>query len=192
MPDDVLSGNCHRLRRNIRDGKFQIREIDCQADGDAPRAGASLCRLPALWAGLLYHQPALDAAFDFPLRWATVGVLAAEENGLSRRPASTLDEPWAYGAHSDTYRDGSVLNLMLGNHDFVRFGDLLQRGGLAEPDDPDWWARHRLAFMVQAAYSGSITRYYGEELGDVHHLVRGVCPRDLGKVGHFLSTAGNL
>jgi len=111
-------------------------------------------------------DPTLDAAFDFPLRWATVGVLAAEENGLSRRPASTLDEPWAYGAHSDIYRDGSVLNLMLGNHDFVRFGDLLQRGGLAEPDEPGWWARHRLAFMVQAAYSGSMTRYYGEELGD--------------------------
>ena len=67
-------------------------------------------------------DPTLDAAFDFPLRWATVGVLAAEENGLSRRPASTLDEPWAYGAHSGTYRDGAVLNMMLGNHDFVRFG----------------------------------------------------------------------
>ena len=56
--------------------------------------------------------------------------------------------------------------MMLGNHDFVRFGDLLQRAGLAEPDDPEWWKRHELAFMVQAAYSGSITRYYGEELGD--------------------------
>jgi hypothetical protein len=55
---------------------------------------------------------------------------------------------------------------MLGNHDFVRFGDLLQRVGLAQPDEPDWWARHRLAFTLQAAYSGPITRYYGEEIGD--------------------------
>ena len=110
--------------------------------------------------------PALDAAFDFPLRWATVGVLAAEENGISDRPASTLNEGWAYGAHSGTYRDGAVLNMMLGNHDFVRFGDLLQRGGLAESGDGEWWARHRLAFLVQAAYSGSMTRYYGEEIGD--------------------------
>jgi glycosidase len=112
------------------------------------------------------EQPALDAAFDFPLRWATVGVLAAEENGLSRRPASTLDESWAYGAHSTVYRPGRVLNMMLGNHDFVRFGDLLQRARLADPGDPAWWARHRLAFLVQAAYSGAITRYYGEEIGD--------------------------
>ena len=112
------------------------------------------------------QDPALDAAFDFPLRWATVGVLAGEENGTSRRPASTLDESWAYGAHSDTYRPGRVLNMMLGNHDFVRYGDLLQRSGIAEPEDGEWWARHRLAFMVQGAYSGSITRYYGEEIGD--------------------------
>ena len=111
-------------------------------------------------------NPALDSAFDFPLRWATVGVLGAEENGLNSRPASTLNEGWAYGAHSNTYRDDAVLNMMLGNHDFVRFGDLLQRAGLAEPEDPEWWARHELAFMVQAAYRGSITRYYGEEIVD--------------------------
>jgi len=111
-------------------------------------------------------EPALDSAFDFPLRWATVGVLAGEENGLSGRPASTLDDDWAYGAHSTVYRPGRVLNMMLGNHDFVRFGDLLQRARIAGPDDAAWWARHRLAFMVQGAYSGSITRYYGEEIGD--------------------------
>ncbi|MGD9637378.1 MAG: hypothetical protein AB7U97_29165, partial [Pirellulales bacterium] len=34
------------------------------------------------------------------------------------------------------------------------------------PTDPEYWARHRLAFMVQGAYTGPITRYYGEELGD--------------------------
>jgi hypothetical protein len=55
---------------------------------------------------------------------------------------------------------------MLGNHDLVRFGDLLQRVDLAEPNEPGYWARHKLAFMFQAAYSGPITRYYGEEIGD--------------------------
>ena len=124
-------------------------------------------------------EPALDSAFDFPLRWATVGVLAGEENGTSGRPASTLNEFWAYGAHSDVYRPGAVLNMMLGNHDFVRYGDLLQRAGLAEPEEEAWWARHRLAFLVQAAYSGSITRYYGEEIGDevpgFAHKVGGDC-----------------
>jgi hypothetical protein len=55
---------------------------------------------------------------------------------------------------------------MLGNHDLVRYGDLLQRVDLAGPADAEYWARHRLAFMVQGAYSGPITRYYGEEIGD--------------------------
>ena len=112
------------------------------------------------------QDPILSSAFDFPLRWATVGVLAAEESGLTGRPASTINESWAYGAHSDIYPEHALLNMMTGNHDFVRFGDLLQRVSLAEPDEPGWWARHRLAFMVQAAYSGPVTRYYGEELGD--------------------------
>lgn len=112
------------------------------------------------------QQPILLSAFDFPLRWASVGVLAGEESGLSRRPASTLNEAWAYGAHSETYPGHALPNMMLGNHDMVRFGDLLQRVGLANPEDAAWWARHRLAFMLQAAYSGPITRYYGEEIGD--------------------------
>jgi len=112
------------------------------------------------------QAPALDSGFDFPLRWAAVGVLAAEESGLGRRPASTLNESWAYGAHTSTYRPLALPNMMLGNHDFVRFGDLLQRAGIADPQDAEYWARHRLAFMLQGAYSGPVTRYYGEEIGD--------------------------
>ncbi len=112
------------------------------------------------------ENPTLNSAFDFPLRYATVGVLAAEESGLSGRPASTLNENWAYGAHSTIYPEHAMLNMMLGNHDLVRYGDLLQRASIADPQDSEWWARHRLAFMVQTAYSGPVTRYYGEEIGD--------------------------
>jgi glutamate--cysteine ligase len=31
---------------------------------------ARLCALPALWAGLLYHQPSLDAAWDIARDWS--------------------------------------------------------------------------------------------------------------------------
>ena len=55
---------------------------------------------------------------------------------------------------------------MLGNHDLVRLGDLRHRADLANPGDAEYWTRHELMFMVQAAYSGPITRYYGEEIGD--------------------------
>jgi hypothetical protein len=54
----------------------------------------------------------------------------------------------------------------VGNHDLVRFGDLLERANIAYPNQSGYWARHRLAFIFQAAYSGPITRYYGEEIGD--------------------------
>lgn len=111
-------------------------------------------------------NPILHSAFDFPVRYAVVGVLAGEESGLSGRPASVISESWAYGAHDNVYADHALPNLMLGNHDLVRFGDLLERANIAYPNDPGYWSRHRLAFMLQAAYSGPITRYYGEEIGD--------------------------
>lgn len=111
-------------------------------------------------------NPILHSAFDFPVRYAVVGVVAGEESGLTGRPASVISQSWALGAHDSTYADHAIPNLMLGNHDLVRYGDLLQRVGLANPTDAAYWARHRLAFMFQAAYTGPITRYYGEEIGD--------------------------
>lgn len=112
------------------------------------------------------ENPILDSAFDFPVRYATVGVLAAEESGLSGRPVTELAGNWSYGAHALTYPAHALPNLMLSSHDLVRLGDLLQRGDIAEPGDAEYWTRHELMFMVQAAYSGPITRYYGEEIGD--------------------------
>jgi pullulanase len=111
-------------------------------------------------------SPVLHSAFDFPVRYGVVGVVAGEESGFSGRPASVISESWAYGAHDNVYPNHALPNLMLGNHDLVRFGDLLQRADVAEPTQAEYWQRHELAFVFQAAYSGPITRYYGEEIGD--------------------------
>jgi cyclomaltodextrinase / maltogenic alpha-amylase / neopullulanase len=54
---------------------------------------------------------------------------------------------------------------MLGNHDLVRFGDLIERAGKGGPSTFGYWARHRMAFTFMAAWSGPITLYYGEEVG---------------------------
>jgi hypothetical protein len=93
-----------------------------------------------------------------------VQILATGEDGTKGKPATTLQEGWAMGAHA-TYPDHAILNLMLGNHDLVRFGDLIQRAGKGEPKSESYWARHRLAFTFLAAWSGPITTYYGEEVG---------------------------
>lgn len=109
-------------------------------------------------------NPALASAFDFPTRYALVQTLASDENGGTNKPATTINEAWAMGAHK-TYPDHAILNLMLGNHDLVRFGDLIQRGGKGDPSSDAYWQRHRMAFTFMTAWSGPITLYYGEEIG---------------------------
>jgi cyclomaltodextrinase / maltogenic alpha-amylase / neopullulanase len=109
-------------------------------------------------------NPALMSAFDFPTRYALVQALASDENGGKDKPATTINEAWAMGAHL-SYPDHAIMNLMLGNHDLVRFGDLIQRAGKGNPSDDAYWARHRQAFTFMAAWSGPITLYYGEEIG---------------------------
>lgn len=109
------------------------------------------------------QAPALCSAFDFPMRYRIVETLAVNESGDGGKGAQWLNNGFmthnSYPAHAQP-------NLMLGNHDLVRFGDLLQRGGLAQPNHEDYWLRHKAAFAFQAAYTGPITLYYGEEIGD--------------------------
>jgi cyclomaltodextrinase / maltogenic alpha-amylase / neopullulanase len=109
-------------------------------------------------------KPSVMSAFDFPTRYALTQTLASDENGAKGKPATTINEAWAMGAHA-TYPDHAIMNLMLGNHDLVRFGDLIERAGLGGPDTTQYYARHRMAFTFMAAWSGPITFYYGEEFG---------------------------
>ena len=112
-----------------------------------------------------HQSPALKSLFDFPTRYSLVQVLAAEESGQGKAPATALNADWSMGGIS-RLPDHAIPNLMLGNHDLVRFGDLLERANVAEPYTEKYWQRHKQAFAFMAAYSGPITLYYGEELGD--------------------------
>ncbi len=108
-------------------------------------------------------EPALCSAFDFPMRYRVVETLAVNESGVGGRGVDWLDN--GYQTHNQ-YPSHAQPNLMIGNHDLVRFGDLLQRGGLADANDAEYWQRHKAAFAFQAAYTGPITLYYGDEIGD--------------------------
>ncbi|MEH0670932.1 alpha-amylase family glycosyl hydrolase [Vibrio owensii] len=108
-------------------------------------------------------DPALCSAFDFPMRYRVVETLAVNESGVGGRGVDWLDN--GYQTHNQ-YPSHAQPNLMIGNHDLVRFGDLLQRGGLADMNDAEYWQRHKAAFAFQAAYTGPITLYYGDEIGD--------------------------
>ncbi len=60
----------------------------------------SLCALPAFWTGLLYHQPSLDAAYDFIKDWT------AEERQKLRSgvPSQALKTPFRQGTVLDAAR----------------------------------------------------------------------------------------
>ena len=109
----------------------------------------------------------LCSNFAFPVRYNLVQTYAVEEhyaeNGKGKMPASNLE---AGLLKQDLYPSNARPNLMLTNHDIVRFGDLLQRGDIAQPDDEEYWQRHKGVFGFMAAYTGPITIYYGDEIGD--------------------------
>jgi glycosidase len=108
------------------------------------------------------NNPALASAFAFPMRYSLVQTLAVEESGFGSLDTSRLDASFA---GQQDYPPHAMPNLMLGNHDLVRFGDLLQRGQLAQPDQDEYWQRHKLALSFLGAYSGPITLYYNDEIG---------------------------
>ncbi|MFH0264825.1 alpha-amylase family glycosyl hydrolase [Vibrio rumoiensis] len=109
------------------------------------------------------ENPALCSAFDFPMRYRLVETFAVNENGNGGKGGDWL----AQGMDLQTlYPNHARPNLMLGNHDLVRFGDLLQRGYIAQPKDESYWQRHLAAFSFMTAYTGPITLYYGDEIAD--------------------------
>lgn len=109
------------------------------------------------------NAPGLKSAFDFPMRYKLVQTLAIEESGVGKTGATNLNA--GFNTHL-TYPAHAQPNLMLTNHDLVRFGDLLQRGGIANPSDDEYWLRHKAAFGFMTAFSGPITIYYGDEIGE--------------------------
>jgi len=110
----------------------------------------------------------------------------------------------SYGFWTHTkYPDDVHPNLMLTNHDLVRFGDLIQRApnlGYGKGNN-DYWKRHKAAYSFLAAYTGPITMYYGDEIGrEVEGFVNegdsgyydDHASRDSGKVSGFTAKEEDL
>ncbi|MCW7555247.1 alpha-amylase family glycosyl hydrolase [Endozoicomonas gorgoniicola] len=108
------------------------------------------------------EAPALDSAFDFPVRTAVVQTFGSDKEGNHGRPATHLANAMA---KSVNYPDHAMPNLMLSTHDVPRFGNLLKRARLADYGSEDYWARHRAAMSFMAAYSGPLTWLYNDEIG---------------------------
>ncbi len=106
------------------------------------------------------ENPILDSNFDFAMRYGIVQTLAQEERGKRDQSGFNLEQMLKYDENN--LPNHAYPNLMITNHDLVRFGDLIQRAGLEDSYDK----RIKLALSYLAiAHSGPITHYYGEEIG---------------------------
>ena len=115
-----------------------------------------------------YSNNGLYSCFDFPTRYNLVQTLATQENitqdGAMNQPASNLNIALNNLKSFPFY---AKPNLMLTNHDLVRFGDLIQRAKFGYGvENEDYWLRHKAAMSFLAAYTGPITIYYGDEIGE--------------------------
>lgn len=90
------------------------------ADGGA---WSRLCALPALWAGLMYDQTSLDAAWDLVKDWST-GDMQAMRNTVPKR---ALETPW--GVH--TFLDLAKEVLQIADQGLKK-RDRLDKGGESE------------------------------------------------------------
>ena len=125
---------------------------------------------------------AVESAFNFPLRYKLVQVLAGQEDTSSDeatgREASFIANDWGYGSLDEYKPYYNVMpNMFTDNHDLVRFGNLLFRYNIPDINSsedllkedvgvPEYSQRHLLAFAFMMEYSGPITIYYGSEYGD--------------------------
>lgn len=116
-----------------------------------------------------FTDGALMSAFNFPLRADLVRTMAGREN-IEERDACGIAPSIMAADYMKIrgYNKSAMPNMFLTNHDFLRFGDLLQRAGYNEDGvkDESYFDAHRAALSFLAAYSGPITIYYGDETGD--------------------------
>ncbi|MDY5778605.1 MAG: alpha-amylase family protein [Succinivibrionaceae bacterium] len=105
----------------------------------------------------------LRSAFFFNLRYGLVKALAVEESTNKDHTGQRILTEFTDG--EKTFPSNAIPNAFLTNHDLVRFGDLLQRGRITDTDKEAYWNAHKNALAFLASFSGPITIYYGDEIG---------------------------
>lgn len=122
----------------------------------------------------------LPGCFDFPSYYQVVGAFAQEYNGKHSDDISVALEYIYKTASKKGYSclddDGSYKqyypNLMLSNHDLFRVGDLIYKRYKDQAQSGDYFEsenyikRNKVMLAVQGAFTGPITIYYGDEIGD--------------------------
>ena len=118
----------------------------------------------------------LNSCFDFPAYYQMVQSFAQEYKtpdksteditiGLSYL-YKTYDEKGYSCKEDDGTYETYYPNFMLTNHDLFRIGDLIHQKYSEGFDSDNYAKRNMVLLAAQAAYSGPITIYYGDEIAD--------------------------
>lgn len=116
----------------------------------------------------------LNSCFDFPAYYEVVRGFAQEWNGKTSGNItiglSYLYKTYSEKGYSCLEDDGTYEtyypNFMLANHDLFRIGDLINKKHNDGFESDNYAKRNMVLLAAQAAYSGPITIYYGDEIAD--------------------------
>mgnify|MGYP004503716219 FL=1 len=116
----------------------------------------------------------LNSCFDFPAYYKVVQGFAQEWGGTTTENITTglsyLYKTYSEKGYSCKEDDGSYEtyypNFMLSNHDLFRVGDLINKKYNDGFESDNYAKRNMVLLAAQAAYTGPITIYYGDEIGD--------------------------
>lgn len=116
----------------------------------------------------------LNGCFDFPSYYQLVQGFAQEWGGKTTGNIGaalsytyqTYTEKGYSCKDDDGKYDTYYPNLMLSNHDLFRVGDLINKKHGDDFDSENYAKRNMVLLAAQGAYSGPITIYYGDEIGD--------------------------
>lgn len=118
----------------------------------------------------------LNSCFDFPAYYQLVQGFACEYGQSSKTTdnittgLSYLYKTYTEKGYSCKEDDGTYEtyypNCMLTNHDLYRIGDVIKGKWGCGYDSDEYIGRNKVILAAQCAYSGPITIYYGDEIGD--------------------------
>ena len=167
---------CYQMYQNGHNYLHEIREAVEAACAKRKAAGEKWGTLGYIvgehWSGVneintqTYGQNGLKSAFDFPTRYHLVQAIAMEESGAGGYGIGTLANVFRTPTEKG-YISGVYPNMFITNHDLWRFGNLIRSKYGETQNNDEYWKRHKIAIAVLGCYTGPITLYYGDEIGDI-------------------------
>jgi len=167
---------CYQLYQNGHNYLKEIREAVYEVCDSRRKAGKEWGILGYVvgedWEGIndinkhTYGGNGLVSAFDFPYRYNMVQGVAQEENGKGGYGIYTFSNVHQTASEKG-YPSNVYPNLFVSNHDLWRLGNLIRKKFNYGQENTHYWRRHKMCIGALAVYSGPITIYYGDEIGDI-------------------------